>query len=241
MFGRLFLRFINQRPADAVSVRGGDSPRWRRLFPRNRRLLGQGPIRPKEEWMRPVREKCIICSCHICRDLEARFDLKPFSCRISFPWPKAIIPRLAPFSEETRATLFNLFSVPESYEYVDYSARLNQAWSERAYDPSQPKEMVAFFSKFVDPIRKYQSGEMWVLEEGEYLYCTVGFFDKLQKGDEHRYDLTDWSTTEMASDLSAMRGGLKSSFRDLGTNRPTSISASRVLKRVLRRASSVFR
>jgi hypothetical protein len=145
---------------------------------------------------------------------------------------------LEPFTEETLATLFTVFSIPKSYEYVDYTQRLNQSWRESVQDHSQPKEMVAFFGKFVDPIQKYQSGEMFVLEEGQYFYCVMGFFEKFQKGDEDRYDLTDWTTTKMAGDLTLMRRSVREIFDDLPINR-SKRPLLRFFQRVLRKAKRI--
>ena len=163
----------------------------------------------------PSKKQYLICNCVLCQDIATRYNLKNFSFKIPLPCfdNKIIIRKKSLFSNKTKNKLFKKFSIPSSYKYVDYTQVLNQAWKKKEYNSSQPKKMVAFFCKFVNSLQKYQSAEIWVLEEGNFFYCIMIKFEELQDGDEERYNLIDLASTKELSDLSLLRNSLLNNFK----------------------------
>lgn len=163
--------------------------------------------------MNTIREKRLVCSCELCKDLEKRYNLKPYSNWVpDSGWRMAIIPRQSPFSENTRKLIFALFAISESDKHVNYTEYLNRAWNAQTGRPVGEGEGFAYFCKFVDPIRKYQSGELWVLDEGDYFFCKMGVFELLPEEDRQSHELIDFTALDMAHDISVLRKMLRSSF-----------------------------
>ena len=189
--------------------------------------------------MNTIREKRLVCSCELCKDLEKRYNLKPYSNWVpDSGWRMAIIPRKSSFSENTRISIFALFAIPESYKRVEYTEYLNRAWIAQTGRSVGEGEGFAYFCKFVDPIRKYQSGELWVLDEGDYFFCRMGFFELLTEEDRQFHELIDFTVLDMAHDISILRKMLRSSFSALIQSHHTIESQSGVFSSLTRRITS---
>ena len=167
------------------------------------------------------RESRIVCSCLGCQALVATHGLDLYSC-FAFGTPplQAVSPRCGPFSEKTRTAILSIFDVPERWEHVDQTDLQNQmiAFGLKSQPPpgsSNADRVLCSYCKLVDPIERYQAGELIVFESGDYFYSTINFFEKRQEGDETIYEFIDFTDTDAGRDLPATVQRLFDSFKEL--------------------------
>ena len=166
--------------------------------------------------MNDTREVRLICSCELCKDIENRFAFKPFSNWVpESGWRMAIIPKHSEFNEEVKATIFALFQVPDKWECIDYSHNPNQAWTYVTGKIPGPFEGFSYFCKFADIENQFQCGELWVLDEGDYYYCRMGFFKPLLSTEMDQYNLVDFTSLGEGNDITSLRSYFRGTFAEL--------------------------
>lgn len=167
------------------------------------------------------KEARTVCSCLSCQDLAVRYGFDVYSCfPFRTPPHRAIIPRYEPFCDKTRRDLFSIFDVPARYVYVDYTDLHNQmirfGWkSQPPSGAGDADNVITFLCKLVDPVQRYQSGEMIVFEVGTYFFCLMHYFEKRRPGDEKIYEFVDFTDSEVARDHTALIERMLGSFERL--------------------------
>jgi len=78
-----------------------------------------------------------------------------------------------------------------------------------------PERIVCFYCRLVDPIERYQAGEVIVFESGRYFYCLMLLNEKREEEDEMVHESIDFTTTEAGRNLRATMQKQLEEFRDL--------------------------